>query len=1513
MTLNFPSGRQYQFASEPTQEEVDQVVAYDSSLPPETALEEPKQSGVIDRIKKTFINANKSDDQKGRELFNALDQELVKSGDLTSEQANAIKNQPMAGDVNTISEAAANVAEKAAPTIARIGLPLAAGIISSGVEAGTAGVATPAVIAFMGFSADMGERVARQLEGRAPPSLSEEIQTFGLGGLMGPVKAPVGVTNWLAGSLSEAGAYAAHDAQQRGVSLDPTTLAINAAMSLGARGFESASIANVARQKQIGYDLAMASRKAERTAADAKRMDDLASSGLRDVQSTEGAVTPFDYFVYEEGVRKQQAPIIAAREAAASAEATRISELAVQSNARKASVEAERKLASANAELQVAGTDPFIRNPEFVKTRENTNLSDMIGREATYANHSGRVIRDAEGNFGLLKEVVKKGEANFVEIENSGKNPSLLADDVGIVPKEGWDRPVAVNQSPEIIDSIVQKNNLADDFNRQVNELNVHEQITNGLPVVTTPPKVISGTVKDQFRNQYGRIDPAIVYAMSRAGLGFAAGVAIGDTPEEDLGYGLGLAVMGASLSPSLAKKLGRSAMDKFKRTNVGEKSIGTSNKLVPEILMDPFMTTVHSTQDDAKALLVRTSFAKTQLEKALNGVDDLVARQRTSDAVFDYMTKGTQLSQLPVFIQNAALNAREAISELSDILISRGVAKGTLVNTLTANRDTYLRRAYKIFLDDNYKPSQIDQNNWINANVSKELSNPNNLKTRDLLVKQFTEDLSDMLDRKVAGNYVLFGNGKGRNNIFTARDNTIDALTRKVYGEINDPIALLGDTATRMANAAASFKANTEIAAIGEKLELFKKTPPDAFKWKRLSVESDLDSPFSGLWATKEMADAMQSVRSSSSGNAVTQVWSTVNSLMKAAVTLGSLKTHAGNVWGAFNDIVANGHAFELIRPSNWKTGLTNAGMTFGVYEKNGRLSVNKGLKVYEDFVREGLIDKSVSGHDFSNSFRHSFFEKHLGITIIDKPLDVFRSGMSTLGKIYSAPETFGKVFNVAGEVRALKAANTGMTDQAIFKEAAAKVRATTSTPREQWKIVKQLSIAGAIDPFIAYTIDRYRVVYNTFKIAGSEIKSTNAGIRAMGYKRALSMTTLLGAGAAAGANFAIPKDQEKALRNRVPNYAKYGTLYLTPPDKDGNFTFTNLNNLLPHTIVIEAAMAAMRGDNVKEAFSNFFGALTNQAFGENLGFNILSQVKQNETTRGVQIKSDSDSDLTQLKDIGSFVLNEGFLPAAFGELARIKQSWDQPITSPSGRVVTRDDLFLSNFAGMRVMRMNLDDRIKSEVKAISSQIGKDNLQYNTNYKNAISDSDRNNLYQNKLSRDGKNFVDTQSLFRDSLTLGLSNDKIAGIARDSGMPARISLGAIDGIYIPPKQEKDKSPTDLIHEMIEDGSDQKQVLAQIKTIAGKDLVLARSLMENYRTMVIEFKKGITDQDKLLRSFSETNGDRANYIAKKVKLISDQQGPMMGQSYLIDLRKKGVLTPGVNARLKSLGVSIQNKQ
>lgn len=73
--------------------------------------------------------------------------------------------------------------------------------------------------------------------------------------------------------------------------------------------------------------------------------------------------------------------------------------------------------------------------------KESTTLNDLIGQPVRYEGYSGKLIRDAEGNFVVLKEAVEKGKPNTFEVANTGKEPLMKANEAGVIPELGWRSP----------------------------------------------------------------------------------------------------------------------------------------------------------------------------------------------------------------------------------------------------------------------------------------------------------------------------------------------------------------------------------------------------------------------------------------------------------------------------------------------------------------------------------------------------------------------------------------------------------------------------------------------------------------------------------------------------------------------------------------------------------------------------------------------------------------------------------------------------------------------------------------------------------------------------------------------------------------------------------------------------------------------------------------------------------------------------------------------------------------
>ena len=80
---------------------------------------------------------------------------------------------------------------------------------------------------------------------------------------------------------------------------------------------------------------------------------------------------------------------------------------------------------------------------------EDAPLANLIGTTVEYAGYRGQLVRDENGNFLVLPPVRPNSKPFWIEVAGTGKNPSLLASDVGITPTE------PANMTPKPAPSVV--------------------------------------------------------------------------------------------------------------------------------------------------------------------------------------------------------------------------------------------------------------------------------------------------------------------------------------------------------------------------------------------------------------------------------------------------------------------------------------------------------------------------------------------------------------------------------------------------------------------------------------------------------------------------------------------------------------------------------------------------------------------------------------------------------------------------------------------------------------------------------------------------------------------------------------------------------------------------------------------------------------------------------------------------------------------------------------------------
>lgn len=81
------------------------------------------------------------------------------------------------------------------------------------------------------------------------------------------------------------------------------------------------------------------------------------------------------------------------------------------------------------SQTNVSGASP----PNSESAVSGPNLGELVGQDVHFNGYVGKLIRDDEGNFGVLQGVTY-GKPHLVEVPDTGKDPLTSAKDVGIAP-----------------------------------------------------------------------------------------------------------------------------------------------------------------------------------------------------------------------------------------------------------------------------------------------------------------------------------------------------------------------------------------------------------------------------------------------------------------------------------------------------------------------------------------------------------------------------------------------------------------------------------------------------------------------------------------------------------------------------------------------------------------------------------------------------------------------------------------------------------------------------------------------------------------------------------------------------------------------------------------------------------------------------------------------------------------------------------------------------------------------
>jgi hypothetical protein len=968
-----------------------------------------------------------------------------------------------------------------------------------------------------------------------------------------------------------------------------------------------------------------------------------------------------------------------------------------------------------------------------------------------------------------------------------------------------------------------------------------------------------------------GAIDPALVrglgFAAARGVAGAALGALYSDNPEERAGHMLAGGLLGIAASPGLAKQIGRVA---FRSTKLGRSQFPEAtlpHELREALILGP---------GNIAATGTRGNQAQRALEKALRAETD---PQAAAAEVWNYRTSGGTTPIRPSMLPHA-IEAGAALDELSDELIIRGVATGPLADTINRHRGVYLRRAFRIFQRDDWRPEPAKFDQWV---AKYEATTP--LRAGQTAAERRQEGIDTanaLLDRQNAQDFIETGSMTRQNRDAFIGRKELDSETLELLGEIRDPVELMGQTVPRMARLIETKKLQDNLAAIGRRLGVFAEHSDNATGFT-VQVAKDEAGPSSGalagLWTTPEMRDALEAMSANAYGqNAIWRTLAGATSIAKTSKTVFNPESWVPNAAGALTDAIKNGNVRLLGSPSSWKDAVAVAAQELG-YNPTGAAGRAASVALFKKMQRLGMVGQG-SDADFARGMEVAWGEAaKRGI----------RNGLATMSRAYAASENVARYINWQSEVNAYRAAFPSMPQDELEQYAARMVRATTTNYAMIPQAVRRLSVGGVLGTFVNYPYEQFRHGYNIPRIATRDIAdgmaTGNPELIKVGMRRlAAFMVVVAGTGAYSAwtkRDAGISDEQDAALRRRMPPWDRNQILnYL---ERDGNrVAYMSQSYLNPQAILLAGAEAARRGETLEEGAANFLQATLDTFGGGSILVKPGVETILNRTERGRQIASPEASVMRQAMDRGGYFLDRGYTPGFMNTLSRMAKGWKGEV-GPDGQVYTLGDA-AQRLVGRRVNRLDIPFRMQREAKDLSARLADVASQYASRRYQAQGDTEKRDAgWELTETWRQKVWGDVKQYLADAKVLGYGEDKAIRWLRDGGVAAEVVLSAIDGNYVPAAKEATKTMRDRLEEM-QAKPREEQLTYFVETMAENP-----KFLQTVKTAAIEAARGVTERDRLIIALGPEK--RADYLRQRLTGMDAAERT----AFMHDMARKHVLT------------------
>ena len=740
-------------------------------------------------------------------------------------------------------------------------------------------------------------------------------------------------------------------------------------------------------------------------------------------------------------------------------------------------------------------------------------------------------------------------------------------------------------------------------------------------------------------------------------------------------------------------------------------------------------------------------------LTKDFANIDDLGLDSDVKDAVI----------MMRNYLDNMSVDYAQVLFREAQELAAQGkdeaaTAKIDLIQTIVGNAGQYLHRSYRAFDDPNWAKNVPDEvldaaRTYLQENGATNVENVLNQ-----ILKEGTafDSMEGFIRESKLG---------AKDLSILKRRKDIAPEIRALLGEYIDPKINFTKSATKMSRLLFNDRFLKRVKSEGMGVFLFddETAPPEAYQ-KFASDQSDVMAPLNGLRATPELVQAFQDALGKEQMADWYRAIVQVNGLVKYGKTVIAPTTIARNFLSAYMFTLANGH-FNLAKSAESIANLQS-------YFKT------KGDKVkYMRRLRElGVVYDTPYAGEMMALLDDSKFE-----VFMEGKLQGAKNFFDNATRFYQFGDDFWKIVGFENEIDILMD-KKGISREEAEPIAAERIRNTYPTYSMVGLGIQKLRRFPLVGTFVSFPAEMIRTSFNMIKYLRRDLNDPEMSSIVPQRIAGLSMVSagVYALQEALKDMVDVDEDEEEAVRILGPDWSRNSNLAFLGRS-EGKLQYVDMSAFDPYNYFKRPINALLRNQPLDDAVYQAAQELLQPFFGQDIAFQNIVEIWQNEKGTGGSVYNEEDSSTEQLEAIVGHII-KGIGPSVVQNINRTYKALESE-RNAAGRVYKLEDE-MAALTGLRVT--TLDPKVSLHFKAYDfNQAKRDATRILTSTFrdiNDVSDAELKDSFVRASTARKEAFERMIKIVEAARRSGLSRSEIISVLRSNGISKKDAIALEGGV-----------------------------------------------------------------------------------------------------------------------------------